>query len=98
MTFRHCEQCGCRFLQRENEEIQNFHKRRFCGRECRQEHTAGLVYMPTEDEIYKPGGLAEQQRNQRRHGTPEDRDPPPYTIQQCDSTIARVVRKRIGAA
>ena len=82
MTFRHCEQCGCRFLQRENEEIQNFHKRRFCGRECRQEHTAGLVYMPTEDEIYKP----------------EDRDPPPYTIQQCDSTIRRVVRKRIGAA
>jgi hypothetical protein len=94
--FRHCEQCGSRFSKRGNELIGNFHKRRFCSRDCRQENSASLCHLPSEEEIYGDGGLAEQIRAERKNGMPEDRAAMEYTIPRCTSTIARVLRKKVG--
>jgi len=96
--IKNCEECGVSLTRRDDESPQNFKKRKFCSGSCSNKNTEKSAYAPTEEELYGPGGLTHQIRANRRYGSPEDREPAPYTIQQCDSTIRRVVRKRIGAA
>lgn len=90
-----CKQCKAVLTRRAQEQSGKFATREFCHSKCRNVWMEDHTPAPSEAEI-KAMGV--EIRANRKYGSPEDREPEPYTIPQCDSTISRVVKKPLSQA